>query len=521
MSGLKAGKIPSVLVIVALVLSLTITLPAVVLADWSHDPSTNTPVVTANNTQGSHRIISDGECGFFAVWHDWRDRYISDWDIYAQRFDAEGNTLWGANGVPVCTADGKQERPKICLDGSGGCIMSWVDYRGSYARIYVQRLNGNGAAQWASNGVLASQNFPDGDQNCTWIVSDGQGGAIVSWVGSNLGIYLQRLSSSGARLWGDYVTVSDTGKEWGLKLIPDGEGGTIITWVDQRGKTANDIYIQRVDSSGKELWGAGDVTVCNATHDQYCPRIIPTSDGAIVSWSDDRDVSTDQIFAQKISGSGVPQWTDDGVSIFPAHLARYGNGIASDDADGAIITGRGPDYNLYTRRIGSNGNLLWGAPTQITDTYDVPKLTSSPRKMVEDGQSGVIVVWTNDRFEVYAQRIDGSGNTLWTDNGVLLCDAPEDRDCPRLAACEQDNATGALAYWKDMRNDTTTGQDIYMQGIDVDGNLARPCPALPSPPVGGEAYPVSRPAVLAPWIALAMAIAIGGFLFMRRRSARG
>jgi len=519
MSGLKAGKIPSVLVIVALVLSLTITLPAVVLADWSHDPSTNTPVVTANSTQGSHRIISDGECGFFAVWHDYRNEMTSGWDIYAQRFDAEGNPLWGTNGLPVCTADGTQLNPKICLDGSGGCVISWEDYSGSYVRIYVQRLNGNGAARWADNGIIASVSFPDDHQYCPWIISDGQGGAIVSWKGNKLGIYLQRLSSSGSRLWGNYVTVSDNNNAEGQKLIPDGQGGAIITWVEFG---YYDIYIQRVDSSGNKLWGAGNVIVCDADGVQACPRIIPASDGSIVMWQDHREYATQHIFAQKISGTGVPQWTDNGVCVFSGYSGDYSHGIASDGADGAIITWSDTaDNNTYARRIGSNGNLLWGAPTQITYTGDYLDTSSSPRKTVEDGEGGAITVWVNDSFDIYAQRIDGSGNTLWTDNGVLLCDAPEDRACPRLAACEQDNATGALAYWKDMRNDTTTGQDIYMQGVDANGNLARPCPALPSPPVGGEAYPVSRPAVLAPWIALAVAIAIGGFLFVRRRSARG
>jgi len=36
-------------------------------------------------------------------------------------------------------------------------------------------------------------------------------------------------------------------------------------------------------------------------------------------------------------------------------------------------------------------------------------------------------------------------------------------------------------------------------------------------PVGGEAYPVNKLAILAPWIAIAMAIIAGSFIVMRRR----
>ena len=43
---------------------------------------------------------------------------------------------------------------------------------------------------------------------------------------------------------------------------------------------------------------------------------------------------------------------------------------------------------------------------------------------------------------------------------------------------------------------------------------------LPSPPVGGEAYPVNKIAILAPWIAIAMAIIAGSFIVVRRRRAQ-
>lgn len=44
-------------------------------------------------------------------------------------------------------------------------------------------------------------------------------------------------------------------------------------------------------------------------------------------------------------------------------------------------------------------------------------------------------------------------------------------------------------------------------------------PGIPAAPVGGEAYPVNKLAILAPWIALAAAIIAGATIFMRRRRA--
>jgi len=39
--------------------------------------------------------------------------------------------------------------------------------------------------------------------------------------------------------------------------------------------------------------------------------------------------------------------------------------------------------------------------------------------------------------------------------------------------------------------------------------------------VGGEAYPVSRLAILSPWIALGMALIAGSFMALRHRSSQG
>jgi len=53
----------------------------------------------------------------------------SHWDLYAQRIDADGVPRWTANGVAVTTAAGNQELAKVVSDGAGGAIVSWRDAR--------------------------------------------------------------------------------------------------------------------------------------------------------------------------------------------------------------------------------------------------------------------------------------------------------------------------------------------------------------------------------------------------------
>jgi hypothetical protein len=58
--------------------------------------------------------------------------------------DASGTPQWTANGVALCTAANNQYTPTIVSDGAGGAIVTWPDLRsGTYLDIYAQRVERN------------------------------------------------------------------------------------------------------------------------------------------------------------------------------------------------------------------------------------------------------------------------------------------------------------------------------------------------------------------------------------------
>ena len=102
------------------------------------------------------------------------------------------------------------------------------------------------------------------DQNEHQIISDGSGGAIVTWQEDNADIRAQRVDFSGNPQWtarGVPVCTATDGQIY-PQLASDGSGGAIIAWRDGRSGGAADIYAQRVDSSGNILWTANGVPVC-------------------------------------------------------------------------------------------------------------------------------------------------------------------------------------------------------------------------------------------------------------------
>jgi hypothetical protein len=174
--------------------------------------------------------------------------------VFAQRVDASGKLLWKANGVSVCSAEKDQGFTQIISDGAGGAIIAWADFRnGESYSIYAQRVDGSGKALWQTDGVpvctAQGSRLPR-------ITSDGVGGAIIAWRDprhtTNYDIYAQRIDASGRALWqtNGVPVCTVAGAKWWPLIVSDGAGGAIITWRDYRSGTNYDVYAQRLRSDG-------------------------------------------------------------------------------------------------------------------------------------------------------------------------------------------------------------------------------------------------------------------------------
>jgi hypothetical protein len=215
---------------------------------WSDNPNVNTPICTASNNQYSPTITSDGAGGAIITWLDYRSG--SNYDIYAQRIDASGAIQWSPNGEAICSPS---NYPTITSDGAGGAIIAWEDYRwGSNHDIYAQRIDASGTSLWYEYGeaICTASDY----QWTPRIISDGSGGAIIAWRDDRNGnpdIYAQRINASGAIQWtpnGEAIC-TESDDQWNPRIIIDGAGGAIITWQDYR-NGYSDIYAQRIYSNG-------------------------------------------------------------------------------------------------------------------------------------------------------------------------------------------------------------------------------------------------------------------------------
>jgi len=204
-------------------------------------------ICTATGNQEFHQLVSDGAGGAITVWKDSRS---GGEDIYAQKVDSCGAVQWDANGVPICTAAAERGEGYLISDLAGGAIIAWGDSRGG---IYAQRVDASGMVQWATDGVDIC--MATGGQEYPQLVSDGAGGAIIVWMdyrSADCDLYAQRVDTSGSVLWdtNGVALCTATGDQEFHQLVSDGAGGAIITWEDYR-SGHGDIYAQKVDHEGR------------------------------------------------------------------------------------------------------------------------------------------------------------------------------------------------------------------------------------------------------------------------------
>ncbi|MGD8413839.1 MAG: hypothetical protein PVF33_06390, partial [Candidatus Latescibacterota bacterium] len=214
------------------------------------------------------------------------------------------------------------------------------------------------------------------------------------------------------------------------RLCGDGAGGAIIVWQDSRSSANPDVYAQRVDSDGNVQWTSGGVPVCAATGSQQnCEVVSDGSGGAIVVWVDNRNGVESDVYAQRIDATGAAQWTADGVVVCGAVGSQWALGVIADGSGGAVVAwvDSRADQDIYAQRVDATGATQWTADGVPVCTAAG---TQSSPSIVSGLSGGSVVAWDDERngdHDVYAQRLDAAGAPQWLADGDTVCAAPGDQ----------------------------------------------------------------------------------------------
>ena len=266
-------------------------------------------------------------------------------------------------------------------------------------------------------------------------------------------------------------------------VVSDVTSGQIFTWVSARfdpptSSTVYDLYAQRIDGNGVLQWGTGGVPIVTGTVSMAgAPQVRPFAAvsnpypylGIIVAWRDTRNSSDGDIYAQKLSVNGIPQWVVGGMPVSNGFGVQRDPALVADGEDGAIVAWEdlraGPgNSDIYAQRLSPSGLPLWIATGM--PVCDAPGDQALPVIVNTQftGNLGAYIAWTDSRGadrDIYAQWLSSAGGRQWTLNGVVVSAAPGDQVRPVL------NGSGPSLAWEDYRNGGDS--DIYAQRLSPSG----------------------------------------------------
>jgi hypothetical protein len=245
--------------------------------------------------------------------------------VSVQRVDSEGNILWQTGGVQACV--GPAEGAQVVSDGAGGAIIAYMrgipcedDIGWCDTDIYAQRVDAEGNVLWGPDGVpiCAGPSHP----NTPKIVTDDAGGAIIffTFVGNEVSapgyfaIHAGRIDADGHKLWPDDVEVWRTGYH---SPVSDGFGGGISVQYGGDGRSGG---AQRLDATGRKLWGPDGTTL--TLPDLHSELVVQDGcGGALISWTavkfKGEEVSQVSYYVQRVDVDGNLPWGDEGILLNP------------------------------------------------------------------------------------------------------------------------------------------------------------------------------------------------------------
>ncbi|NOT34587.1 MAG: hypothetical protein HOP12_10500 [Candidatus Eisenbacteria bacterium] len=315
------------------------------------------------------------------------------------------------------------------------------------------------AHAWTS--IKAVKTATGGIVNDVQVVADGTGGTYTCWSdnrNANFDVFVQHLDAAGAVMPGWSATGNAVATQPGDQVLPRMalglSGGVIVTWEDGRLSNNTDIYAARLTRTGVLEWTS---QVCNTTGDQRAPLIVSDmAGGAVISWWN----QPLQVFtAQRLNSAGGKVWLSIGVTPSTAGN-QFHQDLVSDGAGGALIAINSGWLRVH-QLSGSNGDPAW-VPADgtliVADNSPFPSLAA-------DGLGGAYVAYSYTasagNINIAASHVSSSGQLM---SSMVLCAAPFHQVVPKVVC----DGEGAIVAWNDYRRNLGSATDWYAARIKPD-----------------------------------------------------
>jgi hypothetical protein len=303
--------------------------------------------------------------------------------LLMQRIDATGNILLAPGGVLIAgsgvggavATDGPGFQNMVASDNNSVIVIYGRDTRSftSARRPTIQKYSDTGVGLW--NGGLAIELSTSVFPVSTYppLLSDGAGGAIVSWLDSRTGVnqcWVQRLNAAGTLAYaaGGASAGMTAGqlRFSGTTPIVGPQNEVYVFWSEtSSSQGSRAIYGQRLNADGSRAWGdAGIALTPFDTEIEEFIRSAPVecgAAGAIVTWKDTQPATINStVQAIRVDGDGDVVWTTSPliVSSVLSSKGRFPIATLPDSSSVLLWSDNRTDANdLYAMKINTDGTL--------------------------------------------------------------------------------------------------------------------------------------------------------------------
>ncbi|MGB0757122.1 MAG: prepilin-type N-terminal cleavage/methylation domain-containing protein [Patescibacteria group bacterium] len=280
--------------------------------------------------------------------------------------------------------------------------------------------------------------------------------------------YGQKYTFAGSNQWTNDSQVSVQANQLKPRAVADSSGNVYITWYDNSSGD-NDIYIQKLSTDGIPQWSYPvKVNGDSGSADQRNPDIDIFSNELYIVWEDQRN-DTGDIYLQKVSSGGVIQFGSDIKINSDSGADQQQKPKITIDSGGdlyiAWIDDRGGSDDVYLDRVNSAGSNVWSFEQQV-NSNSAPDISHFDFDL--DSNDDAHIVWHDDRGgdnDIYFQSYASSSVALFGSDQTITVQSPSYNQLNPHIALASDNT-----FYIGWHDDSGGDQDVYVLNTDSSGN---------------------------------------------------
>lgn len=463
------------------VFSGLLTAPAT--AQWSGNAQLNTVVKDAAGTnEVTPRIATLPDGSSYVSWFE--SAPTINYQMRLQRLDANGNKLWGPDGIVVSANANSTTlfRYDLKVDQQGNALLGFQDARTGVSQCVIYKISPTGTQLWGANGIALLDATATTGLSPTIAVTNSNN-VVVCWNSSGTAgswISFQKFSPSGTALWPAVQRIQGTTATERYDRpypMPVGTDDVLLPHVRRTGTGTgvSTLMARRYNAAGTAVWAAPVQVSTKPVGFTFFPE--PVSDGndgyfVALNSGNPANATLGDVYVQHVTSTGT-LWSTDGTEALTGTATARFDGklqyVAARNELWLALNVRNTSQSesgvsLQKFEAGSGSALLGAAGVTV---LPVTAAVSAAVGFRNTG-SGLLIVYTEALSAVNnvikATKTTYTGAPAWTAGSISVAGVSS----PKLQFGMDAFAGDQLVVsWQDNRQDN----GIYAQNVRNDGQL--------------------------------------------------